>query len=183
MDESLERIYLSQVKQEWDLCQRAIRDFNGALDDSEKNDPFPYAIQFVNHCAAISRMFWPPKNSRKDAHIRAQVRGNYLRNALSIKDDHPVKGRQLRDHFEHFDERLDEWAERSRYRNIVNRLLGPRQLVGGDGVEDGDVIHHYDPETKIYAFRGQKFDMQELAAGVADIYMKLEVRLAVLNRR
>lgn len=181
MDSFLERIYLGQAKQECEYCYAALNRFNNALAREAEGDPFTSAMEFVHHAAAVSRMFWPPGPRNKEARQRAQRRGDYLRRTLSIPADHPIKGRTLRDHFQHFDERLDEWAERSKNRNIIGRLLGPRSAIGGDGIEDGDIIHHYDPETKVYAFRGERFDIQELADGISDLYHRISERLTALE--
>ncbi|MBQ0933658.1 hypothetical protein [Ideonella alba] len=183
MDDFLERIYLDQAKQECEACFEAIKEFNGALERERSKDPFAHATALVHHAAAVSRIFWPPGGRDKHARQRAHRRGEALRKALSVSTDHPVQARTLRDHFEHFDERLDDWAERSKNRNIVRKLLGPRSAIGGDAIQDEDIIHHYDPETKIYAFRGEKFDVQALASGLEDLYAKIAARLAELDRR
>ena len=86
----------------------------------------------------------------------------------------------MRDHFEHFDERLDDWAENSRNRNIISRLLGPRSAVGGNAIDDSDIIHHYDPSSKIYSFRGEPFNIQDLVTGIDDIHKKA---LAFLEKK
>lgn len=67
-------------------------------------------------------------------------------------------------------------------RNIVHRLLGPRSAIGGNAIQDSDIIHHYDPETKVYAFRGEMFDIQALALGLEDIFRRISARLNELER-
>jgi hypothetical protein len=182
MDNFLEQIYLEQAKQECEACFVAVKAFNTALERERSEDPFAHASAFVHHAAAVSRIFWPPGSRDKHARQRAHRRGETLRKALLIPTNHPVQERTLRDHFEHFDERLDDWAERSKNRNIVGKLLGPRSAIGGDAIQDEDIIHHYDPATKIYVFRGEKFDVQALAAGLDDLYAKIAERLSVLHR-
>ena len=39
----------------------------------------------------------------------------------------------------------------------------------------------YDPTTNIFAFRGEKFDVQALASGLEDIYKKASQRLEELQ--
>jgi len=174
MDDFLKRIYLQQVKQECEFCLAAIARMNEILksEGESQNDFFREALDLVHHAAAVSRIFWPPGCRDKKKKVRAQQRGQALRDQLEIRSNHPIQKRTLRDHFEHFDERLDDWAENSRNKNMINRLLGPRNAVGGDAIGDSDIIHHYDPATKIYAFRGEAFDIQELVDGIGDIYQK-----------
>ena len=182
MDESLHRIYLSQAKDECEECFAAIKSFDAALQSRCTQDLFRHARHLIQHAAAVSRIFWPPGGKNKTSRERAHRRGEALRKTLAIPANHPVQNRSLRDHFEHFDERLDEWADRSKNRNIIHRLLGPRRSVGGDAIGDGDIIHHYDPRTKVYAFRGEKFEIEAIATGVNDVYGKINKRLAELDQ-
>ena len=174
MDDFLKRIYLQQVKQECEFCLAAVTKMNEILElqDQSKNDFFREALDLVHHAAAVSRIFWPPGCRDKKKKVRAQRRGQVLRDQLDIQSNHSIQKRKLRDHFEHFDERLDDWAENSRNKNIVGSLFGPRSAIGGDGIDDSDIIHHYDPATKIYSFRGEPFDIQELVTGINDIHQK-----------
>lgn len=188
MDNHLEKIYLGQVQQELNACFAAIESFNSAIQQcydsaiETGDDPFTHAMTLVHRAAAASRIFWPPKG-RKSSEQRSQNRGEHLQKALMIDKDHPISSRTLRDHFEHFDERLDQWAEESKNRNIILRFLGPRSAVGGSALADGDIIFHFDPATNIFAFRGQKFDLQELANGVVDLNSKVQERLNLIQTR
>ncbi|MDO8251385.1 MAG: hypothetical protein Q7T78_16930 [Rhodoferax sp.] len=177
MDDFLLRLYLKQVKEECESAFSAIEAFNNAVQSSGAADPFASAHSFIHNAAAVSRIFWPPRGKDKHSSQRSQRRGEALRKAIDLPSAHAVQNRVLRDHFEHFDERLDDWAERSKNRNIVHHLLGPRNAIGGNAISDEDIIHHYDPATKIYAFRGEKFDLQSLATGINDVFVKITAKL------
>ncbi len=180
MDDFLLRIYLDQAKEECEAAFGAIKALNAALASSGHTDPFGPAQAFVHHAAAVSRIFWPPGARDKKARQRSQRRGELLRQAIGLHSPHAVQARTLRDHFEHFDERLDDWAERSKNRCIVKRLVGQRRAIAGDAISDEDIIHHYDPTTNVYAFRGEKFDVQALATGLDDIYAKVKAKLQTI---
>lgn len=180
MDDFLKGVYLSQVKAECEFCLAAVNRMNEIMKDDAKGDFFREALDLIHHAAAISRIFWPPGGKDKQKRVRAQRRGQALRDELGINSNNPVQNRTLRDHFEHFDERLDDWAENSRNRNIISRLLGPRSAVGGNAIDDSDIIHHYDPSSKIYSFRGEPFNIQDLVTGIDDIHKKA---LAFLEKK
>lgn len=172
MDNFLKGVYLRQAKEECEFCLAAVNRMNEILEKEAEGDFFREALDLVHHAAAVSRIFWPPGCRDKKKKARAQRRGQALRDELGIKSGHPVQKRTLRDHFEHFDERLDDWAENSRNRNIIGRLFGPRHAVGGDAIDDSDIIHHYDPATRMYSFRGEPFNVQDLVSGISDIHQK-----------
>lgn len=144
-------------------------------------DFFQYALDLIHHASAISRIFWPPGGRNKESKKRAQRRGQFLRDLLELQSGHALQNRALRDHFEHFDERLDEWAESSKNRNIVRQLFGPRTAIGGDAIQDSDIIHHFDPDTNIFGFRGEHYNIQELATGIDDIYQRIKTKIGEID--
>ena len=177
MDDFLLRLYLEQAKEECERAFTAINALNSAIGSTGKTDPFVPAQAIIHHAASASKIFWPPGSRDKLAKKRAQQRGEVLRYELGLVSPHPIQARTLRDHFEHFDERLDAWVGQSKNRNIVKQLIGSRAAIGGDAISDSDIIHHYDPATKMYAFRGEKFDIQALATGLDDIFKRISIRL------
>ncbi len=181
MDDFLAKIYLGQAKQECELCFHSVRVMDAIIKNEIDDDFFQHALDLIHHAAAVSRIFWPPRGRNKKSTKRAQKRGQSLRDLLDLKSGHPIQNRSLRDHFEHFDERLDEWAENSKNRNIVQRLFGPRSSIGGDAIQDSDIIHHFDPATNIFGFRGEHYNIQELATGLDDVYEIINTKLKELE--
>lgn len=175
-------VFLEELSHRCELCFAAVSDLNAAVASKGGRDLFRPATEFICQAAMISKILWPPGNRDRKVRDRAIRRGEALRAALEIEGDHPIKDRTLRDHFEHYDERLDAWAEESRNKNIVRKMVGPRSAVGGDAIGDGDIIEHYDPATKKLAFRGEHFDMQVLADTVQDIYKRTQALLAKKHR-
>ena len=180
MDNFLVKIYLGQVKLECELCFNSIKLMNAILKKEVEGDLFQPALDLVHHAAAVSRIFWPPGGRNKQSRMRAQKRGQNLRDILELPSGHAVQDRSLRDHFEHFDERLDDWAETSKNRNIVQRFIGSRNDIGGDSIMDSDIIHHFDPSKNTFGFRGEHYDIQSLASGLDDIYQRTERKLEEL---
>ena len=61
---------------------------------------------FLTHCANISRLLFPGQRKNHNAQRRATM----LCDALDVNEDSPIADRSLRNHLEHYDERLDRWA-------------------------------------------------------------------------
>ena len=175
MDDFLQSIYLGEIAQECDFCFSTVAKMNEQLENDMKNqsDFFKDASDLVNHAAAISRMLWPPNDKNKQKRVRATRRGKALRKILDVQYNHPIQNRKLRNHFEHFDERLDDWAHNSRNKNIVRNLIGSPNAIGGDAIDATDIINSYDPSTRIYSFRGESFNIQELVNAITDINQRV----------
>ena len=167
MDNYLQKTYFREIEDRCEACFAAVGEFNEILADRQsRKDLFRPAKEVIYQAGIISKLLWPPGSKNKERRKRAMTRGEILRRTLAVSQDHPIRNRALRDHFEHYDERLDSWAAESPNRNMVKRLVGPRSAIGGSAITDGDIIEHYDPELRRLSFRGEHFDFQELVAGL-----------------
>ena len=80
----------------------------------------------------------------------------------------PLELRGARNHLQHFDERLDEWAATIANGNYVDSNVGPLSAIGlGGGATP--VLRHYDPASLVFTFRSEDFDIGKLAAEVKKI--------------
>jgi hypothetical protein len=186
MDEFIEGIYLNELLVQCQYAVDAVKRMNEIL--ASRGGPsefFREAGDFLQHSSAVSRLLWPPGSTNRANKKRAKRRGAHLRQALKVDDGHVLRNRTLRDHFEHLDERLDDWAETSPNKNIVDNMIGPRAAIGGDAIKDQDIIRMFDPTTKLIVFRGERFDIQGLVNGLTEVQSKAAERVAQLeaNRR
>ncbi len=76
---------------------------------------FWYSAQgFLLAVAKISRTLWPAERDHRAGRSSPSSRGIELRKHLGLPARSPLTDRAVRNQFEHFDERLDLWAERER---------------------------------------------------------------------
>ena len=194
MDNALLRIYLTQIAIECDNGMFAVDGIQKTLKEMSEFDidapiedsPSTYLVFFhakvlVNSAAGVSRMLWPPGPRRNGDKKRSKERGKALRDTLGVDDTHLLKTRTLRDHFEHFDERLDDWAENSVGRQMVTDNIGPIRIFCH--FDPKDVIVHYDPEDGTLYFRGEKFSLPEISHAVIDIQERVDRAISALNKR
>lgn len=92
----------------------------GHASDFDCSIALDHVQNLVFHAAAISRYFWP---SRK----RFEARGERLRVAFEVKEESPLRNRDLRDAAEHFDERLDNYLRDGIVGCIIPEWFGPLQ--------------------------------------------------------
>lgn len=184
MDRFIERIYLYELITQCENAVAAVQRMNTllALQQNVAAEFFREAADFLQHTSAVSRLLWPPGSNDRVRRERAEKRGTHLRTSLGVDGDHVLRSRRLRDHLEHYDERIDDWAETSPNKNIVDNMIGPRSAIGGDAIKDTDIMRLYDPSTKKFVFRGESFDVQELVNGVIDIRDRAVRRLGEIQR-
>lgn len=109
--------------------------------------------------AAISRYFWP---SRK----HYEGRGKRLRAAFAIREDSPLRNRELRDAAEHFDERLDDYLKNGIAGYIIPEWFGPLQ--------DQEIPTHYFRayfiNTGHFRILAQEFLIQPLVEAIVQVH-------------
>lgn len=147
------------------------------------SEHFRNAHSFLTHVSNVSRLVWPPaltsrkcfckKNQDKVLckHCVSRARADVLQKCLGLEgEDHVLIKRTLRDHLEHFDERLDEWHGRSPKRNYFQDNFFSKSSMSG--VEE-DCMRQLDPDSMEFLFRGEAYSLIELLEGVEDILKRV----------
>jgi hypothetical protein len=136
---------------------------------------------FLTHAGVVSRLLWPSMPTKRRDEDRANYdlrkaqavnRGKQVRLALGLPDEQPGGHRTLRDHLEHFDERLDEWVLTSRRNTFTDYCVGPPSLMFGLG--RSDVMRWFDPTAGSFYFRGERFDLSALLTWVNEVRGRAE---------
>ena len=194
MDDRLRDVFLSELKKQCEFAMSGASQINNALIGTRKvgnspeeaklchNEVFRGLHSFLTHSSNISRILWPPlpqkrkKETNSDFKKRCQKlprvdRSKTIKKFLDFDDGHVLKERRLRDHLEHYDERLDDWGENSEHRNIVTDMIGdPGAIVG---IDERDRMRTFNPNGAKYIFRGEEFDVQTIASAVDELLKKL----------
>ncbi len=86
-------------------------DLEARIPEMEKViDKFWYSVEaFLMATGNISKVFWPSVSKSHKERAKIEKRCTQLREKWGIKNDSPLASRELRNHFEHFDERIDSW--------------------------------------------------------------------------
>ena len=76
----------------------------------------------LSAAAAISRLLFSDRNPE------AAQRSRALRDALGIQEDSILRARGMRNHFEHFDERLDKWLPRTADGSVIDMVASTERV-------------------------------------------------------
>jgi hypothetical protein len=160
MDEHVLGVFQSEVRRQCNFVRIALEDLGRALRRND-DDRIWFSIQaFLAAVANISKLLWPGQMKK----VRIPERGPELRKNLEVPSISPLKERTFRNHFEHFDERLEKWATTSHARNMIESLLGPYASV--QGVDPGDIMRHFDPAKQELVFRGELYEFKPVLAAL-----------------
>lgn len=128
----------------------------------------------IVHIGGLSRYFWPsPTGSNKNKQLRALrvKRGEHLKKLYKVSDDSPLANRELRNAWEHFDEKLDIY--------LLTHMAGqfrPTPIIGSHELADnpvGKIFKLLDPESECLVLLGKKFFFASLRQEVERIFPNL----------
>lgn len=84
-----------------------------------------------------------------------------LRRSLQVEDTSPLREVAMRNRFEHFDEKMDEWWDQSTDHNYVDMNFGDVETAIS-GVDEKDMFRNFDPATGDLIFWGERFNLQAI---------------------
>jgi hypothetical protein len=174
MDSFFLKVYLSEINIQCNYALQAISELNISLKKGNTTGLFRAVHSFLTHASNVSKLLWPPKEQDKTKLERAKNRADKLRNILDLPEEHPLKDRKLRNHLEHYDARLDDWVYSSTHHNYIDMNVGPKTFIGGNAVQNSDIMRHFDPTTNKFIFRGEEFDLQEITTEIERIVLKVK---------
>ena len=108
-----EAFYLFSIHYSADRCLEAFHRYDQLKDKDIVPEYLISVVQeAVGHAAALSRYFWPSsigRKSQKNLQLLKSKRGKKLREFFGLDEKSPLYNRDLRNAWEHFDERLDQY--------------------------------------------------------------------------
>ncbi|QHG91424.1 hypothetical protein CVO_06060 [Sulfurimonas sp. CVO] len=125
----------------------------------------------ISHAGNLSFYFWNNGNSKMKKEIKEYIqnRSSSLRKDFNLKDDSPLKNRNLRNTFEHFDEKVDIF--------LINNIAGtfiPMPIIGKHtDLEEQQLNKNFkllDIQDKCLVLLNNKFFFEDIQNEVIKIY-------------
>lgn len=110
----------------------------------------------------VSKILWPG--------AKYKDRGNRLRKILSVEENNPLSSRKFRNHFEHYDERVEEWFSNGSGGVYDDLHMNPHLSSGIFGDEPNFTHRGYNSFNNTLVFRNEVLDINKLLYALKDIY-------------
>jgi len=165
MEKRVLRIFQREIERQCKFAIIAREQIKAGLLNSDL-DIVWYAIQnFLVAVGNMSKVFWPINQKYEN-------RGKELRRSLGIKDNSPIQPRNFRNRFEHFDERLEEWATSSKRQNFIDSNIGLVSKMVGI-VDQEDCLRNFNPTSWTLTFRGDQYALKPILEAIDELYPKV----------
>jgi hypothetical protein len=118
----------------------------------------------MTSAANISKCLWGSGTDEK------LIQRKPLRDSVDVKDTSAIRSKRMRNNYDHFDERLDEWWSKSPHKQFCDLNFGPvRQMF-----EEIDIFRNYDPQNHSLIFWSQTTDLTLLTNEVFALEKRLD---------
>jgi hypothetical protein len=141
------RFYTDEARAQIEYAKCAWGAFMNAEERNSVEEMFLHLQHFLSHAAIVDKTLYSKKGSERERVLLGHV-------DLSGIDLKPF--RRLRNHLEHFDERLDDWV--SNYDG--SPFFDMNIVTGAKGFPKKAFLRALDART--YKFHGEDFDLDEL---------------------
>lgn len=148
------KIYVGEVEHQIHYAKMCFENYKKARQDGDIPLIFFYVHHFVVHAANIDKLLMP-----KPTNPRMKILGKYFDLAsINLKEF-----RRLRNHLEHFDERLDNWVL-----NHEGHTFFDMNLVDGTrGFPEKAFLRAMDGD--VFKFYGESYDLSLMFDQLAEI--------------
>lgn len=171
MDNNTLAIYVHELRNQCTHLQASFDLFNQSM-QAQNAAGILYAGQMALLPASqIVSLLWPTR-------ARSRSRGESLRKVFQLDEKHVLNDRRLSEIMEHNDTKTEEWIASTKGKQIVFDFVGPRaQLDKMEQTEenpdatigDESIYRAYDPQTRIYYYRGVGYNMNGIAKALSDV--------------
>lgn len=169
MDSHELMVFKTELKSQCELASIAGTDIRDATGDTHR---LWFALQGLLGAAGnASKLLWGSgRNAAEQATI--SERRKPLRDFVDVGDDSPLKPRQVRNAFEHWDERIKDWLAAGDVKVYASRNVGPTNAIMVGGMPPRH-FGNYDPDSGVLTFWEESVSVPELLEEMGRIYLKL----------
>lgn len=149
-----DRVYLEEIQTQCDFGIRSLR-YLYKVYSSENMDisEFWYHIQmFLTSTANVDKLLFGAKREYVPHHTKIRNKYNFPNLKFSTERD-------IRNSFDHIDEKIVDWAQASKYHNLASGNIMSKSDIGGN--TDMDFFKNFDPSTNILSFGDLEIDTED----------------------
>ncbi len=163
MDVNSLAIYIHELRNQAHYAEGSFGLFNQSLQEGNTLGALYSAQNILFAASQISCLLWPSR-------ARNRGRGEGLRSSLKLPEKHALNDRRLSELWEHSDQKTEDWINATKGKKIIFDLIMPlSQIPEADRPEDDCLYRAYDPDTKLFYFRGIAYNMSAIANSISDV--------------
>jgi hypothetical protein len=147
-------MFLGQLQFQCHVVLIASQEVDVGVKARNSMDVFLHLQSLLNAAASIAKVCWGQGGRRSAARVE-------IREAIGIRDDSSFRDVSARNHFEHFDERIEDvWWPNSTAHQLAELSVGPIGVIGMIPAQDR--VRYFDPTTGDLYYFGEHFNISAI---------------------
>jgi hypothetical protein len=159
MKEFQDMIFISEIVLQSKIAQRASERLKATNSNFDRIEVWCSIQSILVAAGNVSKILWPSN--------KYKIRGERLRQMLKVEEKNILSSRKFRNHFEHYDERIEEWFESRSGGVYIDLAMNPS--LSGNMLSDNS-HRSYNSFNSTLIFRGESFDLTEVLKALEEIY-------------
>ena len=156
MNHFQESVFMSEIIFQADMADHAAKRLKEIANNSNRYEVWG-TIQLILIAAGnVSKILWPAWEVNK-------ARGVQLRSLLGIADDNILSDRKFRNHFEHYDERIEIWTENRK--GFIDWAMNPSFYQ----CDNENISRGYDTSNNTVIFQGETLDLDAVLEALKEV--------------
>ncbi|PJJ83398.1 hypothetical protein [Mucilaginibacter auburnensis] len=164
MNSLKEFIFIGEITLQAKIAQRAAERLRATHNKRDNLETWCSIQSILVAAGNVSKILWPNKAYK--------ARGESLRKFLGIDESNPLSSRKFRNHFEHYDERIEEYFKNHSGGVYTDMAMNPSFNSGIFGNEPLETHRGYNSFNNTLVFRGETFDLDAVLTALNDILNK-----------
>jgi hypothetical protein len=156
-------VFLGEIEYQSQFAARAAEHLQTCADNFDPIEIWSAVQSILIAAGNVSKILWPPRS-------RSAPRGAMLRALLDIDENNAISDRNFRNHFEHYDERIEDWLSSTHSAVYVDQIIGPPPGLLRDFPQNAH--RGYDPSTQTLSFRGESMNLESILRALDEIRQK-----------
>jgi len=154
-------ILIDEIVLQSKIAQRAAERLRATHDKFDQVETWCSIQSILVSVGNISKILWPQE--------KYKIRGERLRQLLKVKNISPISSRKFRNHFEHYDERVDEYFEYNGSGVYIDLAMNPS--LRSEIFDDAPLNTHrgYNSFNNTIVFRDETLDLNEVFVALDNI--------------
>ena len=161
----VEHVFLREIEYQSQFAARAAERLVLSGDVFEPIEIWSAIQAILTAAGNVSKILWPPRT-------RSSPRGETLRALLDVDDQNALSNRNFRNHFEHYDERIEDWLSSTHSAVYVDQIIGPRPGFLRDFPQNAH--RNYNPSTQMLTFRGESMSLESILTALDEVRDKCQ---------
>ena len=156
-----EMILIDEIVLQSKIAQRAAERLRATHEDFDRVETWGSIQSILVAAGNVSKILWP--------NAKYKVRGEKLRQLLEVENNNPLSSRNFRNHFEHYDERIEDHFQYNARGVYIDLAMNPSLPNGIFDDLPPNVHRGYNSFNNTLLFRDETLDLNEVFVALENL--------------